>query len=116
MWLELAGGAAAWLTHTLWYLTSSSRHRDLPFNAWLRRQYSARLLRLASLCFGVVALALWIQAHGPSLGTCCAVAAWTAAASVNTLVTPLASRSLLALAGFATAAFGVGVAEWLRGA
>jgi hypothetical protein len=116
MWLELAGGAAAWLAHVLWYLASPSRCRTLELGSWLTQPHAGWLLRASALVLISASLAFWVQAHGLALGTGSAIAALTAAASLNAIVAPLTAQGLLAFAALAFVALAVGTWEWLHGA
>ncbi len=116
MWLELAGGAAAWIAHVLWYVSSPTRCRVLGLGPRLGSVTASRLLRAASLLLVAASLGFWIRIHGAALGTCSALASLMAAASLNVVVAPLAPRGWLVFGGLAVVALLTGSWELLRGA
>jgi hypothetical protein len=64
----------------------------------------------------LVSCASWITAHGAALGGSAALAAVTAAASLNALAAPLGPRLLSALGGASLMAVVVGLIGWITGA
>ena len=116
MWLELAGGGAAWLAHLLWYVTARDRAEALHLRRSLRVPTVVTVVRFIAALLLVLGVACWVRAHGPALGGCAAFAAVMAAASVNTIVAPLSLRSLAVSGALATGVLLLGTWEWLRGA
>ena len=115
MWLELAGGAAAWLAHLLWYFASPVRCRSMGLNARFTESRAVPHLRGPGLLLAGLSLAIWIRAHGSALGSCSALAALMAAASVNAIVAPLARRGLLVFGVLALAGLLAATLGWLSG-
>lgn len=112
-WLELAAGGAAWLAHVAWYVGRRKRSVALsPAAPIVPRSWWPVLPWLAGLLL-LVSWSSWVGAHGASLGSCATLAALTAAASVDSLVTPLAPRLLFVLGGVALGAALVGLTGWL---
>ena len=110
-WRELLAGGAAWLAHFAWYAGHAKR-RSLAPEAGPRRASQRGLSWLATLML-VVSWTVWVSAHGPALGSGSALAALTAAASLNTLVAPLSPRMWWMLGGSALMAVLVGLVGWL---
>jgi hypothetical protein len=110
-WRELLAGGAAWLAHFAWYAGHAKRRSRAP-EAGPSRASRRGLSWLAPFML-VVSWASWISAHGPVLGSGSALAALTAAASINTLVAPLSPRLGWVLGGAALAAVLVGLVGWL---
>jgi hypothetical protein len=112
---ELTAAAAAWLAHVLWYAAHPVRARCLE----LAGEPSPRLFaicRSAALALAFLGLLLWVRAYGPVLGGCFALAALTAAASINTILAPLRPRAVLAAGVIAAALFFLGFIEVWVGA
>lgn len=86
---EFAGACAAWLAHSLLYV-SSERPR-VGLTAALPRA-PRRIARAAALALFILSALAWTRAHELALGVCCALATWMAAASVNAIVAPLSPR------------------------
>jgi hypothetical protein len=110
-WRELLAGGAAWLAHLAWYAGHAKR-RSLAPEAGPLRASRPELSWLATFML-IVSWASWVSAHGPALGSGSALAALTAAASVNTLVAPVSPRTWWALGGSAILAVLVGLFGWL---
>jgi hypothetical protein len=109
VWLELLAGGAAWLAYFAWYAGRAKRSVSLPLAAGPRHVAKPWLAAFML----VVSWASWVSAHGPALGSCSAMTALTAAASINTLVAPLSPRVWWVLGGFSLAAALVGLVGWL---
>jgi hypothetical protein len=110
-WRELLAGGAAWLAHLAWYAGRAKRRSVAP-EAGPRRASGRELSWLATFML-VVSWASWVSAHGPALGSGSALAALTAAASINTLLAPLSPRMWWVLGGSALGALLVGLVGWL---
>ena len=115
MWLELAGAAALWLAHFVWYVAAPSRARALGLSSQLAHSRVVASLRLLSVALAAAGVAFWIREHDLALGLCSAVATLTAAASTNTLVAPLGRRALLGLGSVSALLLVTAVSGWIHG-
>ena len=111
MTAEFAGATTAWLAHLAWYV-AAPRDGITLVAAAARRPIVAR--GIAVVVLGV-SVACWITAHGPALGASCALGALLAAASVDSLVGPLAPRGLVRAGAITAIAVAALALEALRG-